>query len=185
MLTRAAPPPEVDDYGKLLAEVRPAIAKRVPKIVGVEGFMASGKTHLSKRLAGDLGCAHIETDDSSIALLNPEHDTRLDKNKHYVDRLGLSHLRKKIDAALAAQPWVIVDGICLRDTLSRISLTLDLTIYVKTLPAPFFRWDDGLHIEDFEEGERVRGLNHDVLEYHSRVRPHERADIIYAHREGI
>jgi hypothetical protein len=44
-------------------------------------------------------------------------------------------------------------------------------------------WYDGLHLEDFEAGRPIPGdmlePHRSDLEYHERVRPHERAELVY------
>ena len=44
-------------------------------------------------------------------------------------------------------------------------------------------WYDGLYLEDFEAGRPIAGSTAEPhrsdLEYHARVRPHEKAELIY------
>ncbi len=57
------------EYDQLLADLREMISRLSPRIIGVEGFMAAGKSYLAEHLAADLGGGVIETDALSIKLL--------------------------------------------------------------------------------------------------------------------
>jgi hypothetical protein len=81
---------------------------------------------------------------------------------------------------------VLIEGICLRGVLDRVQQRPDLNIYVKRLAGAV--WHDGFHLEEFESGE---GSEEDREEphrsdfcYHSKIRPHEMADVIFERVEN-
>jgi hypothetical protein len=80
---------------------------------------------------------------------------------------------------LDRNPFVIVEGICLRDTLARVGRSTDLSIYVKCVTSISGLWHDGFNLEDYERDSTTaqRRPHLDDLEYHARVRPHEHSDL--------
>jgi hypothetical protein len=58
--------PEVfHDYDSLLSRLRALIVERSPKLIGIEGFMGSGKSHLARRVATKLSATVVEADNCS------------------------------------------------------------------------------------------------------------------------
>ena len=142
------------------------------------------QNHLANRLASDLQCGRIETDESSNELLYPERLAEDTRDTPYVDCLDFQDLSERLEAELDRHRMAIVEGICLKDTLARIDQNSDLIVYIKRISRSSALWHDGFHLEDFEEGQRPsRGLHRDVLENHTRTRPHERAEIVLVHGE--
>jgi hypothetical protein len=64
-------PEEFRDYASLLARLQALVSERSPRIIGIEGYMAAGKSHLAKQLAKDPRTERIEADDCSFRLLHP------------------------------------------------------------------------------------------------------------------
>ena len=84
-----------------------------------------------------------------------------------------------IGKALSNHAIVIVAGICLRDVLERIGCQADILIYVKVVSRYSETWHDMIQLEDYEAGrEQVCRPHRDAFDYHSRVRPHEKADLV-------
>lgn len=86
------------------------------------------------------------------------------------------------DRATADSSVLIIDGICLREVLRRLNLTVSLFVYVKRL-AENGLWHDGFYLEDFETVgtivENREEPHRSDFTYHSAERPHEHADIIF------
>jgi uridine kinase len=173
-------PEEFRGYPSLLARLQVLILERSPRIVGIEGYMAAGKSHLAKQLAVDLGAARIEADDCSFRLLHPDADDSHLKGQPYVGCLDLDELSRRLSAASDAHAVVIVDGICLRNVLARIGRHADLTIYIKCIARGSGIWHDMRHLEDYKaDGPKgFSELDRDIHEYHSKVEPHEKADLV-------
>lgn len=141
--------------------------------------MATGKSPLAQCLAADLGCGLIETDNFSIKLLHPERLAEDMKDRPYVNCLDLEAIADRFAAELDNHPLLVIEGICLRDTLAKIGQAADLFVYVKCVSRSSRLWHDGFHLEDYEaDPTLVRGLHRDELEYHGRTRPHDCADLV-------
>ena len=95
----------------------------------------------------------------------------------FVECLDLEHLGTKIREALSSRAIVIVAGICLRDVLERIGRQADIVIYVKVVSRYSGVWHDKI------QREQVCRPHRDAFDYHSRVRPHEKADLILTRTE--
>lgn len=172
------PANEIRSVSDLVMRIRDRGAVR---IVGIEGFCLSGKTHLGKELAAQLNARLVSTD---CFVASQDGDT------YYVDGLNLYELKKVISEALRLSQSVVLEGICLRDVISRMApLTADLYIYVKVLSGQSGEetWHDGSWLEDFEKGccETTMPEPHlSANKYHKNTRPHEYADLIYVRQEG-
>src|SRR5262245_31505732 len=64
-------PDELRYYDAVISRLRQLIQEREPKVVGIEGVMQAGKTHLAGRLASDLGAALVEVDKCSFKNRDP------------------------------------------------------------------------------------------------------------------
>ncbi len=172
-------PVEFFSYASMLSHLRRLLAEREFRTVGIEGHMAAGKTHLSKQLAHDLKGDHIENDNFTFAMLDPDFLRDRSKNESYVQCINLDRLATKFTTALAESALVIVEGICLRDVLTRIDRQADIFVYVKSVSRISRIWRRAIDLEDYKTGrEKFRDLPFDELEYHSRVRPQDKADLL-------
>jgi hypothetical protein len=162
----------VIDEGKLDDLVARIEHLPLPRVIGVEGFSGSGKSRLADDLAARLSATAVHLD----RFLPPPAGGP----QPYVERLDLPALA----AALTSDPVVIVEGICLRDTLERIGVALHFVVYLKRVSAVGL-WHDGLGMEDFEAGRET--ITHepersDML-YHCARGPHTLADYVLERRE--
>lgn len=139
-------------------------------LVGVDGFMNSGKTYLATALAESLGGMVVHTDD----LLDDG-----DESLPYLGRLNLAKLKTILSGPTADATLVIVEGICLREALGNLGIVPVAQVYVKRI-AHNGLWHDGLHLEDFENGERSLAGEPElsVFRYHAAFRPYENAHYI-------
>jgi uridine kinase len=112
-------PEEFPDYASLIGRLRALIDGRSSRIIGIEGYMAAGKSHLAKRLAADLNAKSIEVDDCSYKLLCPDADHDHLDGQPYLNCLDLNVLSVGLAEACDAHPVVIIEGICLRDVLGQ------------------------------------------------------------------
>jgi hypothetical protein len=155
-----------------LAELCEQLSKLPPNaIVGVEGFMNSGKSYLSNAIGSSLGCHVIHIDDC----VAPG-----DESLPYIERLSYERLKESLSSACVGSSVVLVDGICLRQILARLEVNPAQFIYVKRMAANGL-WHDGFHLEDYEADEQ--SIMHEPeksdLAYHSLERPHERAELVF------
>jgi hypothetical protein len=60
----------------------------------------------------------------------------------------------------------------------------DVTVYIKCIARGSRLWHRDFDLEDYETGgAKFKKLHRDELEYHSRVRPHEKADLLLVREE--
>jgi hypothetical protein len=178
-------PENFDTYEALLSQFQVLVAEQSPRIVGVEGYMATGKTYLSRQLGEALSAGRIENDDFAFKLLYPDGLRDAPKDAPYVKCLDLSVLGTMLTAALAEYSLVITEGICLRDVLAGTGRSADVVIYLKSVSRDTGIWHRAIDLENYEAGcEEFRGLHRDELEYHHRVRPHELADLLLTLRDN-
>ena len=149
--------------------------------IGLEGFCGSGKSYLAKRVVHELGYAEVDTD--AFVVLK-------DGDWHYPERLDIHGLRNLFDDLRSKfDSKILAHGICLRETLARMSREVDTFIYIKRVTQPVVDevlWHDGIDLEMLKDGE-VRLNSHDephrsAFKYHIEHAPHERADAYYVRK---
>ena len=147
-----------------------------PQIVAIEGASGSGKTCLGRELGSVIGASVVETD--------PYYRTGF-KGASYEDGLRLDDLEREVMRLLRGGQPLIIEGVCLRDTLEALSLTPDAFVYCKKLSATGIWNDDPELLEtppaDFESVQAL--IDGWSLDYHRRTDPHERADFVFL-RDG-
>lgn len=164
-----------------------------PCLIGIDGVDGSGKSSLASLLSTELGWSHINLDDY------------VEKNLgRYVNHIHYDEVRNKLNNT---EEPIIIEGVCLLAVLERLERHMDLLIYVKNV-AHYGRWYDeedcavSEDIEDFmnrkkEDLQRFVGveasiegkeppsgvvfpeLTEEIIRYHHKYTPHERADIVY------
>ena len=165
-----------------------------PRFVGIDGVDGSGKSLLASLLSRKLGWPHINLDDY------------VEENMgQYVGHIHYDEVRNILNKTEGS---IIIEGICLLAVLERLERHLDLLIYVKRV-AHYGRWYDeedctvSEDIDDFMkrkkeelrkfvemeahiEGNEPPGevmfpeLAEEIIRYHCKYKPHERADIVYS-----
>ena len=141
-----------------------------PILVAVEGFAGAGKSSLAAALGKDMPAPVIHTD---------EYVEGEDESLPYSQRLNYDRVAVALRSAQCGASVVIIDGICLRESLRRLGVSASFFVYLKLI-APNGLWHDGLHLEDFD----AEGEDHDRREphcsdfrYHLTERPHEQANV--------
>jgi cytidylate kinase len=102
---------EYTDIKSLAAAALPQFEQVSGAVVAIEGHSTSGKSFLSKDLAARLGITAIGTD-SFVRQRSTEAT--------YLELIDTARLRREITQLTSAGSQVIVEGICLRDTLAAI-----------------------------------------------------------------
>jgi broad-specificity NMP kinase len=146
------------------------------RIVGLEGFCGSGKStlaeELSKRLLVDV--CHVDN-----------FARKFDRPPGYAECLDLVGLRCALEQRDQSR-LTVVEGICLRDVLALVGIPASNFVYIKRIGKNGL-WHDELHLEDFEAAHPIsREINEphrSDFEYHTRVRPHEHAELVYQRTE--
>lgn len=163
------------DTDSLAAAVKVYLAREPRGVVAIEGHSTSGKSHLGRDLAKRLDAVVLETD--SYARDGSDAPT-------YLEAIDVGRLGSDLDRHAGEGGRVIMEGICLRDTLRELAITPTLFIYVKRM-TPAGLWADELenYLEDGRPAEGLSWTDYQSVEYHVRERPEDRADFVYVRTE--
>jgi hypothetical protein len=144
-------------------------------LLGVEGTSQSGKSRLASDLAPHLDAHVIRTDDYYKQGVLGER---------YQEGLRKQDLRREILRHRTSGDNIIVEGICLRDTLDSLEVAADLFIYCKHISsAGIWHGDpDFSDPDDFDLTFTQGRIDWWSYQYHKRLAPHMCADIVYEWR---
>jgi uridine kinase len=144
------------------------------RLTGIDGTDGSGKSTLAKHLSSQLGFAHINLDD------------HLEKNRgQFVKYIKYDQVKGEIDKA--KQP-IVIEGVCLLAAIENLTDPLGILIYVKRV-SDYGMWYDKEDCEvneDIDEfiirkksGGSIPALTEEIIRYHYKYKPYEKAGIIY------
>lgn len=147
------------------------------EIIGVEGFVGSGKTTLGKKLADSLAVECVSTD--KFVLIHGGCFS-------YIGRISKKRLLRALTVAGERGRPVLLEGICLRVVARQLRCFPMNFVYIKRMSGNI--WHDGFHLEDFVAGvvvpnDALHEPHLSDLRYHARFVPHKRADIIFERQE--
>lgn len=165
---------ELEQLPALLAKLNLDSSK---KIISIDGFFGAAKSKVSAYLTEALSIPTVYLDDF------------LPRDRASLESFKFKDFSETV-AKLSQSYSVIVDGSMVQDILARIGVTADFFIYVKRV-SPYGIWFDDFKIDKLVRSSNDHSTvkyNHfeeEVIQYHLRVRPHERAHIIVELVEGI
>ena len=145
-------------------------------IIGLEGHSGAGKSMLAAALARACDAVVVSTD----AFV----DTKPNANT-YLEYLSLDRLAAALTDALAGGDTVLVEGICLRDTLRALGVVPELYVYVKRITPAGLWADDPDNLS--EHGEPLAFLpwvDRQSVRYHLCEAPLAHADFVYERRQS-
>lgn len=186
----------ITDQQELESEVRDAMETRGARVLAIDGIDGSGKTTLSEALAPKFGCAVLHLDNFVEK-----------KMGGFLDYIDYKKLSAEIQTANGDFDCVVIEGVCVLEVLDQIQVKPDLHIYIKEMTMGF-GWHKKSHIYgDAESSEEkialeeernrlwsemettretathddhaISGLRQDIIKYHWRFRPDEKADIVF------
>lgn len=106
---------------------------------------------------------------------------KFDQPPPYAECLNIGQLHRALEQREQTRP-IVVEGICLRDVLTLVDVSASIFVYLKRIGINGL-WYDELHLEEFEREEPVPGNliepHRSDFDYHARVRPHEKADLVF------
>jgi hypothetical protein len=161
-------PLEVSDLEEVLKEIEEARSKALLTAIGVEGYSTSGKTWLAEKICVRFGWTVLGTD----AFLRRDCETQ-----RYIECLDTEKLERAVSKAA---PPLVIEGIALADSLDRIGLAADLTVYCKRI-SPAGLWVDDLlnHITEGVPNPDLSMVDYWAVEYHLRKDPVAGADLVF------
>ena len=145
-------------------------------LIVFDGCTGAGKSTLMHDMAARLGCDAIEVD----CFIN-KHQAA------YVDALRADALRDRISQGFVRFPLVLLDGVCARAIVERLSVPGNVFVYVQRISRAGIPGD--LSMVDAEEDGVADGppylsnLDKKILCYHAMYTPISRADVLYRRTE--
>ena len=168
-----------DEY-TLISSIRD-LSLKSPSIISIDGVDGVGKSTLSCKIAEELSLPNIEID-----TFVQEQQDGYTKYIDY-DRLGERIVQDRI-----SNQMIVVEGICVQQVLKKMSLTPDVSVYVKVIDGYGFWMDQirlfppGKSADEMINERKVKGfsLGHveEIICYHYTFKPHENADYIFERR---
>jgi hypothetical protein len=161
---------ETSDFTTIVDHIRTQISLGGIRVIGVEGFPTAGKSTLVRKLAAEIRCACVHTDD----FLQPGC-----REPAYIRCLDLKRLGARVDQE--PEP-VLIEGIGLLDSLDAIGRGRDLGVYVKRMTQAGL-WADDLanYSVDGQPLEGISQVDYWAVEYHLRRHPHVDPDVMFAY----
>jgi hypothetical protein len=156
----------VNDYAELLRILK----LQGSVIIGIEGCTGSGKTTLANTLGRDLSIPVVSTDNYLAK------DPTLIRYP-YSDRLIYNRLCEDIEIKVDGGMPIIIEGICLRQSLQKLPLEVQLYVYIKALGTNGL-WYEGLSIETGSSSDLEEPELSDFF-YHIKEKPHDIANVIF------
>lgn len=166
----------VRELGQLPALLAKLNLNSSKKIISIDGFFGAAKNMVSAYLTEALSIPAVYVDDF-LARDGASLETFNFK--------GFSGTITKLNQSSS----IIVDGIMVQDILARTGTKADFLIYVKRVN-PYGIWHDDFKIDKLLRSDETHAtakydpLEEEVVQYHLRVRPHERAHIVVELVEG-
>jgi hypothetical protein len=160
---------EFDEFEPLARAVKELVDPASGAVIAIEGHSTSGKSFLTKSLGDRLEIPALETDSFARQLRSADET--------YLALIDTAGLLGEISRLTNSGSRVMVEGICLRDTLTAIAIAPKLFIYVKRITAA------GLWADDPDNELDGNWVDRQSIDYHARERPLERADFVYLRRE--
>jgi len=167
----------VDTENGLIDVLRKRLINAQTILIGIDGFMGSGKSRLAMKLASTLRGYRISLD-SYI-------DTGSDE-AHYIAKLLIEYFVEDVDKLKGKFPCIVIEGICLLEAMDKANRNLDVLVYEKRISMQGI-WHDGFHLEDYMTNKAIteneQGLHKSEFDYHVEKMPHEKAEIVYERTE--
>ncbi len=139
----------VKDVPSLIQLLRSKLEDIPNWVISIDGADGSGKTLLSSKLGKTFGASHIEV------------DTFLERKKGgYIDYIKYGSLSETLMTLSNQNRRIIVDAVCVRSIMERISFVPNLTIYIKRMStmgwwADSHRFPDNELFEEYFSKEQV------------------------------
>ena len=166
----------IDSFDELVSKLTNDINDGL-KLIGIDGFQASGKTTLSKALKTALGenIAIIDVDDFIIK----QEKLPTNQRKSYLDVIDKEKLKERISYCMDNDLRILINGVCLLDILIFLNIRAEKIIYLKRC----VRYGDHIFWKDepslASDQNNLTYLDKELLDYHQRTKAHESADYIY------
>jgi hypothetical protein len=173
---------ETDDPNTLVAYIR----KRGCRRVGVDGTNGAGKSTLAATLSSKLGISHLNLDNFVVK-----------KQGAFLAHLKYDELKQRVSELDS----FVIEGVCLLSVLERIDIPVDCLVYVKRLCHGLWADKDECdvagNVEEYlgKEKETIRlieasettpetlGLAEEIIRYHDKCKPHQKADLFFTRED--
>lgn len=162
-----------NERAKIIGKLKERNLYKNKSVIAIDGDTGTGKSNLSYFIGSKLAIKVINFDD----FVSPKQDC-------YVNAMNLGILRQLISLFYRIKP-LVVEGVCLIEILEKLNIQYDILIYAREVSETTGNWSASyrLDIEDENILKRVlnecRGADVDIVKYHYKYRPFEKADYIY------
>jgi hypothetical protein len=145
------------------------------RLLRIEGFTGAGKTRLAHSLRRATDATLISTDCFAIR-------TAGGRDRPYIESLDLRSLHSYAATILQTAGPVIVEGVCLNESLPSKQFGRGFVDYVKRASCNTDLWPD-----DYRDDERAptSGLHRSIWDYHQFNTPDATADLVLAIKECL
>ena len=138
-------------------------------IIGIDGINGSGKTNLAHYIASELIIDAIHLDHFIVKNLDC-----------YLKALNCGLLMQHLN--IAGDKPFIIEGCCLLDVMKVLNIQTNTLIYCKEISQDTKIWHYGNNFDEYamsNSANDLSGFDKELLEYHKRTRPWEKAQVIY------
>ena len=168
-------------------------------LIGIDGFLGAGKTYLADDLVEILGTNCVNT----IDIDDEEKNYYLQKKRSIIKYTNFDKLKNDI-INLQRKTSVIFSSACLLQILKKINISPDIHIYIKkmakcvgcapdkwidedncTFEGDINKWGKQGLSERLEpvDTEQLETTRKEVVRYHQKYKPHEKAEFLYKRYE--
>ena len=163
-----------DEY-KLIRSLKD-LSLNSQSIISIDGVDGVGKSTLSCKIAEELCLPNIEIDNFVQ-----------EQQGGYIKYIDYDRLHDRI-----SNQTIVIEGVCVQQILNKMSLTSDVSVYVKVIDVYGF-WMHRMRLfpsdksaDEVINERKAKGfpLGHeeDIIRYHYTFKPHENADYIFERR---
>ncbi len=177
----------IHDHAELVRRLQDRLKINPGAVIAVDGVMGAGKTTLARYLGEKLKAAALDLDDE-LAELRAEPAVG---REGYRQRLNLKKLKTEISSHLKSKRPLIIEGVLLLEILGALKISADVLIY--SIPAEdsskfrFYRrilsGPAGLLKQLARDEKKFPHagiwLDKEVVRYHQKFLPAEKADLIF------
>lgn len=165
-----------DEY-KLIKSLKD-LSLNSPSIISIDGVDGVGKSTLSCKIAEELCLPNIGIDYFVQ-----------EQQGGYIKYIDYDRLSERIVRDRISSQTIVVEGICVQQILKKLSLTSDVSVYIKVIDVYGF-WMHQMRlfppgksadevINDRKDKGFPLGHEEDIIRYHYTFRPYENADYIF------
>jgi hypothetical protein len=149
------------------------------QVVAIEGHTGAGKSCLAQKVGISMSVSVISTDDYLVpSRAANDYAEMLDRDSIVRD------VQRELASATSVNPFVLIEGICLRVVLRQVEISPSIFVYCKRISVAGLWQDDPVNFAIGDLPSDDAGWAHRrSVAYHRSECPLEHADIVFIRRE--